>query len=82
MKDHRISRRAVLAGSAAAGAYVLTGTPARAEVNWKKYAGTIAFRDGFADAGQRVIIVAGVPLRIPGTTNMLRIATVAGPEKP
>src|SRR6201988_3514547 len=44
-------------------------------------AGTIAFRDGFADAGQRVIIVAGVPLRIPGTTNMLRIATVAGPKK-
>jgi hypothetical protein len=40
MKDHRISRRAVLAGSAAASAYVLTGTPARAEVNWKKYAGT------------------------------------------
>jgi pyruvate kinase len=44
-------------------------------------AGTIAFRDGFANAGQRVIIVAGVPLRVPGTTNMLRIATVAGPEK-
>src|SRR5437763_2473936 len=44
-------------------------------------AGTIAFRDGFANAGQRVIIVAGVPLRIPGTTNMLRIGTVAGPEK-
>jgi pyruvate kinase len=43
-------------------------------------AGTIAFRDGFANAGQRVIIVAGMPLRIPGTTNMLRIATVAGPE--
>src|SRR5438105_2269725 len=44
-------------------------------------AGTIAFRDGFANAGQRVIIVAGVPLRIPGTTNMLRIATVAGSDK-
>src|SRR5262245_39325731 len=43
-------------------------------------AGTIAYRDGFANAGQRVIIVAGVPLRIPGTTNMLRIATVTGPE--
>ena len=43
-------------------------------------AGTIAFRDGFANAGQRVIIVAGMPLRIPGTTNMLRIASVEGPE--
>ena len=39
-------------------------------------AGSIAFRDGFAKAGQRVIIVAGVPLGIPGTTNMVRIATV------
>ena len=43
-------------------------------------AGSIAYRDGFANAGQRVIIVAGVPLGIPGTTNMVRIATVAGPE--
>ncbi len=42
-------------------------------------AGTIAFRDGFADAGQRIIIVAGVPLGIAGTTNMVRIAYV-GPE--
>ena len=40
MKDHRISRRAVLAGTAAAGALSLTGFPARADVNWKKYAGT------------------------------------------
>src|SRR6201984_2900314 len=40
MKNHHISRRAVLAGSAAAGALSLTGLPARAEVNWKKYAGT------------------------------------------
>ncbi len=42
-------------------------------------AGRIAFRDGFAKAGQRVIIVAGVPLGIPGTTNMVRIASV-GPD--
>src|SRR4249919_2353191 len=40
MKNHPISRRAVLAGSAAAGALSLTGIPARAEVQWKKYAGT------------------------------------------
>ncbi|MEH2474973.1 pyruvate kinase [Nitrobacteraceae bacterium AZCC 2161] len=39
-------------------------------------AGRIAFRDGFAKAGQRVIIVAGVPLGTPGTTNMVRIAFV------
>jgi pyruvate kinase len=40
-------------------------------------AGRIAFRDGFARAGQRVIVVAGVPLGRPGTTNMVRIATVS-----
>ena len=43
-------------------------------------AGRIAFRDGFAKAGQRVIIVAGVPLGTPGTTNMVRIAYV-GPDR-
>ena len=36
----------------------------------------IAFKDGFAKAGQRVIIVAGVPLGTPGATNMVRIAYV------
>jgi pyruvate kinase len=35
-----------------------------------------AFREGFAKAGQRVIIVAGIPLGTPGATNMLRIAFV------
>src|SRR3954470_15866181 len=35
-----ITRRAVLAGSAATGALALTGTQARAEPQWKKYAGT------------------------------------------
>ncbi|MEZ5763955.1 MAG: pyruvate kinase [Xanthobacteraceae bacterium] len=39
-------------------------------------AASIAFRDGLARAGQRVIIVAGVPLGTPGATNMLRIAYV------
>ena len=39
----------------------------------------IAFREGFAKAGQRVIIVAGVPLGTPGATNMIRIAFV-GPQ--
>jgi pyruvate kinase len=36
----------------------------------------LAFKDGFTRTGQRVIIVAGVPLGIPGATNMLRIAFV------
>ena len=36
----------------------------------------LAFKDGFAKSGQRVIIVAGVPLGTPGATNMVRIAFV------
>jgi multiple sugar transport system substrate-binding protein len=40
MKDRSISRRTVLAGSAAVGALGLSGMPAFADVNWKKYAGT------------------------------------------
>lgn len=40
-------------------------------------ASRIAFHEGFARAGDRVIITAGVPLRTPGTTNMLRIAYIS-----
>jgi len=40
-------------------------------------ASRIAFHEGFAKAGDRVIITAGVPLRTPGTTNMLRIAYIS-----
>ena len=36
----------------------------------------LSFKEGFARAGQRIIIVAGVPLRTPGATNMVRIAFV------
>ncbi len=36
----------------------------------------IAFQEGVATAGQRIIISAGVPLGTPGATNMLRIAFV------
>jgi pyruvate kinase len=39
-------------------------------------ASKLAFREGFAKAGQRIIIVAGVPLGTPGATNMVRIAFV------
>ena len=36
----------------------------------------IAYKEGFAKPGQRVIISAGVPLGTPGATNMLRVAFV------
>ncbi|MEA2876772.1 MAG: multiple sugar transport system substrate-binding protein [Hyphomicrobiales bacterium] len=39
MKNNLISRRAVLAGTAA-GAFGLSSLPAHSQVNWKKYAGT------------------------------------------
>jgi pyruvate kinase len=39
-------------------------------------AGKIAFREEFAKPGERIIITAGVPIGAPGTTNMLRIATI------
>jgi pyruvate kinase len=39
-------------------------------------AGEIAFREEFAKPGEKIIITAGVPIGAPGTTNMLRIATI------
>ena len=43
-------------------------------------AGKFANREGFAKAGDRIIIVAGVPFGTPGATNMIRIA-FTGKEK-
>jgi multiple sugar transport system substrate-binding protein len=40
MDQLRLSRRALLAGTAAAGAASFTATPAFSQVNWKKYSGT------------------------------------------
>jgi pyruvate kinase len=36
----------------------------------------IAYEEGFGRPGDRIIITAGVPLRTPGATNMLRIAYI------
>jgi pyruvate kinase len=41
---------------------------------------SIAYNEKFAEAGDRIVITAGVPLRTPGKTNMLRVARVAAPE--
>jgi len=43
-------------------------------------AARIAFQEGFAKPGERIVVTAGVPLRTPGATNMLRVAFV-GPQK-
>ena len=39
-------------------------------------AGQHVFYDGFAHAGERIIITAGVPFGTPGATNLIRIARV------
>jgi pyruvate kinase len=36
----------------------------------------IAYEEGFAAAGDRIVVTAGVPLGTPGATNMLRVAFV------
>jgi pyruvate kinase len=41
-----------------------------------KRAGQIARQEGFAQAGERIVITAGVPLGTTGATNMLRVAFV------
>ena len=41
-----------------------------------KRACKFAHREGFAEEGNRIIIVAGVPFGTPGATNMVRIAFV------
>ena len=38
----------------------------------------IAESEGFAKAGERIVVTAGVPLGTPGATNLLRVAFVGG----
>src|SRR6185295_7350898 len=52
---------------------VLTSDPENQAAMVRK-ACRIAFDEGFAKAGDGVLIVAGVPLGSPGTTNMVRIS--------
>ena len=60
---------------------VLTSDPENQAAMVRK-ACRIAFDEGFARAGEGVIIVAGVPLGSPGTTNMVRIAYLDGQGNP
>ena len=58
------------------GVHCVVAEDARDQDDMVDRACRIAFKDGFAKAGQRIIIVAGVPLGTPGATNMVRIAYV------
>ena len=44
-------------------------------------AARIAYAHGLADDGQRLVITAGVPFGMPGSTNVLRIAWVERPSQ-
>jgi pyruvate kinase len=58
------------------GIHCVVAEDARDQDDMVQRACQIAFKEGFAKAGQRVIIVAGVPLGTPGATNMMRVAFV------
>ena len=60
------------------GVHCVVAEDARDQDDMVERACQIAFKEGFAKAGQRVIIVAGVPLGTPGATNMIRVAFVGG----
>ena len=62
--------------SVAWGIHCIVAEDARDQDDMVERACRLAFKDGFAKAGRRVIIVAGVPLGTPGATNMIRIAFV------
>jgi pyruvate kinase len=40
----------------------------------------MALRQGFGEAGSKLIMVAGVPFGAAGSTNLLHIVTLAGDE--
>ncbi len=44
-------------------------------------AARFAYQEGFAKVGERIVVTAGVPLRTPGATNMLRVAFVGQQPK-
>jgi pyruvate kinase len=66
------------------GVHCVVAQDARDQDDMVERACRIAFKDAFAKSGQRIIIVAGVPLGTPGATNMVRIAFVgsegSGPD--
>jgi pyruvate kinase len=58
------------------GVHCVVAQDARDQDDMVDRACRITFREGLAKAGQRIIIVAGIPLGTPGATNMVRIAFV------
>lgn len=40
----------------------------------------MALRHGVAGAGDQIIVMAGVPFRTPGSTNVLHVVRITGNE--
>ncbi|MFZ1882155.1 MAG: pyruvate kinase [Rhodoplanes sp.] len=60
------------------GVHCVVGDEAQDQDDMVDRACRTAFAEGFARAGDRIIIVAGLPLGMPGATNMVQIAYVGG----
>ncbi len=60
------------------GVHAIVTDDARDERDMAERACRHAYIEGFAGAGERIIVVSGVPFGTPGGTNNLRIATVGG----
>jgi pyruvate kinase len=59
------------------GVHCVIDEDARDQTDMVERACRIAFKERFAAPGQRIIVVAGLPLGTPGATNFMRIAYVA-----
>jgi len=70
--DRRVARRMALVW----GAHAVKTPDISSFADMVKKGCTVARSDEFAHAGERVVIIAGVPFGTPGTTNILRIAWI------
>jgi len=58
------------------GAYPILAEPAVSTDDIEEQAVTLALRSGLVKYGDRIVVTAGVPLYVPGTTNLIRIIDV------
>jgi len=64
------------------GIHAVVTEDARDERDMAERACHYALEEGFAEPGERIIVVAGVPFGTRGATNNMRIATVEAPAEP
>ncbi|WP_150286192.1 pyruvate kinase [Rhabdaerophilum calidifontis] len=76
--SHHTARRLALVW----GVHAVVGEDPRDVDDMARLGAQVAREQEFANPGQRVILVAGVPFGTPGATNMLRIAFVGAGDRP